>query len=75
MLIFFLGIEILQTEQGLLLTQRKFTMDLLEEFGCSQAHPVICPLDYSMKLKPEEGALLADPTSYRRLIGKLAHTA
>ena len=71
MLIFFLGIEILQTEQGLLLTQRKFTMDLLEEFGCSQAHPVICPLDYSMKLKPEEGALLADPTSYRKLIGKL----
>ena len=68
---YFLGVEILQSDQGLLLTKRKFTLDLLREFGCSDLTPVICPLDYNTKLSPEGGLLLEDPAKYRRLIGKL----
>jgi len=68
---FILAIEILQTDQGLLLTQRKFTLDLLKEFNCLQYSIVICPLDYNVKLHPNEGILLQDPSLYRRLVGKL----
>jgi len=68
---FFLGIEVLQTHRGLLLTQRKFTMELLQEYDCLLSTPVICPLDYSSKLSLDEGPLLSDPTAYRRLVGKL----
>ena len=68
---YFLGIEVLYTDQGLLLTQRKFTKELLQEFGHQSARAVICPLDYSIKLQPDEGELLNEPAQYRRLIGKL----
>jgi len=68
---FFLGIEILHTEYGLLLTQRKFINELLQEFDCSSLNTVVCPLDYTIKLHPDKGELLHDPTPYRRLIGKL----
>jgi len=68
---YFLGIEILRAEKGLLLTQRKFTLELLREFNANTLSSVCCPLDYNTKLTPHEGLLLEDPSSYRRLIGKL----
>jgi len=68
---YFLGIEILRTAKGLLLTQRKFTLELLKEFNANTISSVCCPLDYNTKLTPHEGMLVPDPSSYRRLIGKL----
>ncbi|XP_019242035.1 PREDICTED: uncharacterized protein LOC109222085 [Nicotiana attenuata] len=54
-----------------------FPMDLLAEFHCSSASPVVAPLELHLKLTPDSGELLSDPTHYRRLIGKqnfLQHT-
>jgi len=68
---YFLGLEVLQSDFGFLLTQRKFTQELLQEFDCTTVPTVVCPLDYSIKLKADQGKLLQNPTSYRRLIGKL----
>ena len=67
----FLGIEILHTDHGLLLTQRKFATELLQEFDCSSLNTVVCPLDYTVKLHLDEGEILHDPITYRRLIGRL----
>jgi len=68
---YFLGIEILRFDRGLLLTQRKFTLELLEEFSSIVSSSVICLLDYNTKLTPHDGDLLPDLSTYRRLIGKL----
>jgi len=68
---YFLGIEIIHDDKGLLLTQRKFAKDLLQEFGCADLTPVSSPLDLSKKLTAEGGDLLANPSLYRRGIGKL----
>ena len=63
--------KILPTGMGLVLTQRKFTKELLEEFGDKEATPVMCPLDYNHKLIVDEGDIFNDPTLYKKIVGKL----
>ena len=68
---YFLGLEILYTETGMLISQRKFVLDLLKEYQCTEYSTLASPLDSSIKLKANEGKPLEDPSSYRKLIGKL----
>ena len=68
---YFLGLEILYTEAGMLISQRKFVLDLLKEYNCTEYSSLASPLDCTIKLKASEGKLLENPKSYRKLIGKL----
>ncbi|KAL3361573.1 hypothetical protein AABB24_014440 [Solanum stoloniferum] len=68
---YFLGLEISYKDCGVLISQRKFTLDLLKEFECSSYTLVTSPLESTVKLKASEGLLLKDPTHYRKLVGKL----
>ncbi|XP_019255211.1 PREDICTED: uncharacterized protein LOC109233803 [Nicotiana attenuata] len=68
---YFLGLEILYKDNGVLISQRKFTMDLLSEFDCMKYSALTSPLDPSTKLSANEGSLLPDPSYFRKLVGKL----
>lgn len=68
---YFLGLEILYKADGILISQRKFVLDLLKEYDCSPYTSFTSPLDPNVKLQAKEGTLLPDPTYYRKLIGKL----
>nr|XP_016465740.1 PREDICTED: uncharacterized mitochondrial protein AtMg00810-like [Nicotiana tabacum] len=48
---YFLGLEVQYTDKGVLMSQKKFTMDLLKKFGCIDCPPMTSPLDSSVKLK------------------------
>ncbi|XP_015168762.1 uncharacterized mitochondrial protein AtMg00810-like [Solanum tuberosum] len=67
---YFLGLEILYRPDGVLISQRKFTTDLLKEFDSFDCKVAASPLDCTEKLKATDGKLLSDPTYYRKLIGK-----
>ncbi|XP_019232517.1 PREDICTED: uncharacterized protein LOC109213210 [Nicotiana attenuata] len=67
---YFLGLEILYKDDGVIVSQRKFTLDLLKEYHCTDYSSFSSPLDPTMKLKAKEGKKLTDPTYYRKLIGK-----
>lgn len=68
---YFLSLDILDTGKGVLISQRKFVLDLLKEYDCLGYSPSSSPLDPTIKLKAKEGTPLQDPSYYRKLIGKL----
>ncbi|RVW33008.1 Retrovirus-related Pol polyprotein from transposon RE1 [Vitis vinifera] len=68
---YFLGIEIAQSSSGVVLSQRKYALDILEETGMLDCKPVDTPMDPNVKLIPGQGEPLGDPGRYRRLDGKL----
>ena len=68
---YFLGLEILSAPQGLVLTQRKFTKDLLDEFSTPDITPVNTPLDCIQKLSAVDGEPFEDPSLYKKIVDKL----
>ncbi|KAL8088511.1 hypothetical protein AgCh_038335 [Apium graveolens] len=68
---YFLGLEFIEVPNGIVVSQRKFTMDLLKEFDCTNVTPVVTPLDLNTKLVPDQGTLFSDASLYRKLVGKL----
>ncbi|XP_072058049.1 uncharacterized mitochondrial protein AtMg00810-like [Arachis hypogaea] len=65
--------EVARSATKISLYQRKYTLDLLEEFGLLDTKPASTPIDYSKPLSKTSGTALSDLTPYRRLIGRLIY--
>ncbi|KAG7588692.1 Integrase catalytic core [Arabidopsis suecica] len=73
---YFLGIEVCRSPEGLFLSQRKYTLDLLKLTGKLGAKPVSTPLEpgYKVNRKGEkDDRPYHCPEQYRRLVGKLIY--
>jgi hypothetical protein len=68
---FFLGIKILHNTNGLIMTQKNFAHDLLQEFDVLNSAATSCPLPAHLQLPATDGIPYSDLLSYRRLVGKL----
>ena len=79
---YFLGIEFSRSEKGILMNQRKYALELIEEMGLTAAKPSWTPLDINLKLTNTlldeamnitDDQVLADKGPYQRLIGRLLY--
>ena len=70
MLRYFLGVEAMRSKHGILLSQRKYVLDLLSETGKLGAKPCSSPMAPGLHLT-REGELFEDLERYRRLVGEL----
>ena len=68
---YFLAIDIAQSNSDVVMSQRKYILDILEEIGILECKPVDTPMDMNVKLVPGQGKPLRVPRRYRRLIGRL----
>lgn len=71
---YFLGIEVVRSSSGLHLSQRKYTIDLLQRMNMMDAKPATTPMATSPKLTLA-GEAYKDPKEYRTLVGSLQYLA
>jgi len=64
----FLGMGILQTDQGIFIHQGKYAKSLLMNFGLEDCKPVLIPLQTGEKLKKVDRSELADEELYRKIV-------
>ena len=71
---YFLGIEVIRTPAGIMISQRHYILNLLYKFGMAEFKSVATPpLDRNLKLDANFGTKACEPTQYRQLIGSLIY--
>lgn len=70
---YFLGIEAHQSTEGLNICQRKYALEILNEAGFLACKPAHTPMAQGVKLAHGDGTPVDDPSSYRRLVGRLLY--
>ena len=70
---YFLGLEIARNSDGIVLSQRHYTLQLLEVTGFLLCQPTAVPMLSKLNLRFDEGDLLPDVAAYRRLINRLLY--
>ncbi|GJZ21087.1 uncharacterized mitochondrial protein-like protein [Tanacetum coccineum] len=73
---YFLGIEVLDENNCLFLSQRKYCLELLQEFGMLGCKPVSIPMEANhvmSRVPTEKDPILTNITGFQKLVGKLIY--
>jgi Reverse transcriptase (RNA-dependent DNA polymerase) len=69
---YFLGIEIARGAEGIVLSQKKYVLDILTETGMLGCRLAVAPIDQKFNLSVEAGEPV-DRERYQRLVGRLIY--
>jgi hypothetical protein len=72
---YYLGIEVRQQKNGVLISQSSYAKKILEKAGMSYCNPCKIPMEPKIKLSKENVSPLVDATLYRSLVGSLRYLA
>ncbi|KAI3759425.1 hypothetical protein L6452_07232 [Arctium lappa] len=70
---YFLGIEVARTPDGMVLSQRKYTLDILSDSGMLGCKPSSFLIEQNLQLDHCDGSPQVEASRYRRLIGRLLY--
>ncbi|GJV95056.1 putative RNA-directed DNA polymerase [Tanacetum coccineum] len=70
---YFLGIKIVPHVSGILLSQKKYILELLQSVGLSNCNPVSSPMVTSSSLSLDDSTAFSNPVKYRQVVGSLQY--
>ncbi|GJY36393.1 retrovirus-related pol polyprotein from transposon TNT 1-94 [Tanacetum coccineum] len=70
---YFLGIEIVPHVSGILLSQKKYILELLQSAGLSNYNPVSSLMVTSSSLSLDDSTAFSNPVKYRQVVGSLQY--
>ncbi|KAK6150787.1 hypothetical protein DH2020_015719 [Rehmannia glutinosa] len=70
---FFLGLQIKQFQEGIYISQSKYTKELLKKFGIEEGRTVSTPMATNVKIDKDEKRKSVDESKYRDMIGSLLY--
>jgi hypothetical protein len=68
----FLGLEVVQKEEGIFVSQNSYAKDILERFKMESCNPVSTPVENGVELRKSKVGNV-DPTYFKSLVGSLRH--
>ena len=70
---YFLGIEVIRTLAGIMISQWHYILNLLYKFEMAECKSVATPLDRNLNLDADSGTKACESTQYRQRIGSLIY--
>nr|GEY92833.1 hypothetical protein [Tanacetum cinerariifolium] len=70
---YFLGIEIVPHVSGILISQKKYILKLLQSVGLSNCNLVSSPMVTSSSLSLDDSTTFSNPVKYRQVVGSLQY--
>lgn len=72
---YFLGLEVWQRPNEIILSQGKYAVDILKRFDMLECKSMVTPMEVNLKKLHDDAATsdLVEPTMYRQLIGSLMY--
>jgi hypothetical protein len=67
----FLGLEVVEKEGGIFVSQRSYAKDILERFKMESCNPVSTPVENGVELRKSK-VRNVDPTYFKSLVGSLS---
>ena len=70
---YFLGVEVILTTTGVMISQRHYILNLLYKFGMAECNRVVTSLDRNLELDADSSTTSCELTQLRQLIGSLIY--
>ncbi|XP_026383274.1 uncharacterized protein LOC113278729 [Papaver somniferum] len=70
---YFLGLEAVRSENSIMLSENKYTMELLSKAHMLDCNPCSTPVSKGPRVSIKEGVLLPNATEYRTIVGMLQY--
>ncbi|WVZ02011.1 hypothetical protein V8G54_022817 [Vigna mungo] len=70
---YFLGMEFVQTEDGMIMHQRKYILETLERFNLKNCNSMCTPVMANIKLSCHQEEAKVDATLYKQMVGTLRY--